>query len=427
MKKAIESEKVAELLMRPALQALEESNQQRNCAGYSDADHLWVGIERVIQNEKSGRRWLQRCSLSRSITVSVRNFFKTLESKRRMRMVADVSQRVRGETDARGCGGLNDPLAIHPELAAFAVYASDGHSHAAASHENPIGGKIRAINHIYTLNLCSHSLEHLALTLPAKGKKKEHELCALKRMGSEALRMREKAGTKVIHAYDPAIVDYGQWHRWKQGRGIYIITMEKSNSALEKVGDRIFDADDLRNTGIISDEMLCTSKNYRLRRIRYCDPETGKTYSYLTSEFTLPPGLLAFIYKLRWDAEKTFDQVKNIFGEKKAWATSTESKIQQAGFIALAHNLILMLEGEIEEREGIRDEKVEKRKAARIKKAAAAAALAGRVFNPLVASVRRVSKRSVQFIGWIQACFEHRTCWQLAIAQLRPLMEAYSY
>jgi len=412
--------------MRPALQALKESDQHRNCSGYSDTDHLWVGIERVIQNEKSGRRWLLRCLLSRDIVVSVRNFFKTLESKRRTRMVEDVSQKVRSEADACRCGGSNDPLSIHPELDAFAVYASDGHSHAAASHEKPIGGKIREINHVYTLSLRSHSLEHFALTQPAKGKKKEHELCALKRMGSEALRMREKNGVKVIHAYDPAIIDYAQWHRWKQGRGIYIITMEKSNSALGKVADRPFDADDPRNTGIVSDEMLCTSKGYRLRRIRYCDPETGKTYSYLTCEFTLPPGLIAFIYKLRWDAEKTFDQVKNIFGEKKAWATSAESKIQQACFIALAHNLILMLEGEIEEREGIRDEKVEKRKSDRIKKAIATTALAGRVFNPLVASVRRVSKRSVQFIGWIQACFEHRTLWPIAIEQLRPLMKAYS-
>jgi len=37
-------------------------------------------------------------------------------------MVVDVSQKVRGEADACRCGGPNDPLAIHPELDAFAVY-----------------------------------------------------------------------------------------------------------------------------------------------------------------------------------------------------------------------------------------------------------------------------------------------------------------
>jgi len=237
--------------------------------------------------------------------------------------------------------------------------------------------------------------------------------------------MGEKLGTKVIHPYDSAMVDYHQWHGWKQGSGIYIITLGKSNSAFEKVMDCPFDIDDPRDTGIVSDERLNTSKGYRIWRIRYCDPESGKIYSYLTTEFTLPPGLIAFIYKLRWDAEKTFDQLKNTFGETKAWATSEESKIQQAGFIALAHNLVLMLEREVEMHEGIRDEKVEKRKEARIEKAIAASALAGRVFNPLVSSVRRASKRSVQFIVWIQVCLEQQTSWSVAIEQLRPLMKAY--
>lgn len=123
--------------------------------------------------------------------------------------------------------------------------------------------------------------------------------------------------------------------------------------------------------------------------------------------------------------EKCFDQVKNLFGEKKAWATSAESKIQQAGFIALAHNLVLMLEREIEEREGIRDTKVLERKEKRLKESADAATSAGRVFNPLVSGMHRVTKRSAQFIDWLQVCLDHRTCWRAAIEQLRPLMEKY--
>lgn len=425
MKKAIESEKVAELMMRPALAALENSKYKHDCPSYSDKDHLWVGVERVIQNKKSGRAWVLHCRLTRGIKILVRTFFKALESKRRMRMVKDVARQVKRVVDRRRCAGVHDPLAAHPELDKFAIYASDGHSHSAASHEKAIGGKIRAANHIYALNLRSHSMEHIALTEPAKGKKKEHELCALKRIGADALRMGEEPGTKVIHAYDPAIIDYGQWCRWKQGYGLYIVTLEKSNSALGKTKDRPFDVLDPRNTGVLSDERVCSSKGYALRRIRYRDPENGKTHTFITSEFTLPPGLIAFIYKLRWDVEKTFDQVKNIFGEKKAWGITAECKVQQAGFITLAHNLTLMLEGEIEEREGIRDEKVIKRKAKRIEKQARQTKKAGRIFNPLVSSVHRVTKRSAQFIGWLQACLEHKTCWREAMEQLRPIMEEY--
>lgn len=425
MDKVIDNEIVGERFLRPALKALEICKYHRNCSGYSDEDHLRVGIERVIQNESSGRRWLLKCRLARGIMVSVRNFFLSLESRRRRKMVSDVAVQVKREADDLFCGSHHDELAKHRELDGFAVYATDGHAHAAASHEKEIEGKIRPVTNIYSLNLRSHSLSHIALTIPASGKKKEHEICTLKRIGGEALRMREAIGTKVIHAYDPAVVDYKQWHRWKQGRGIYVVTMEKSNCALGHIEALSFDTTDARNTGILRDEIVGNTKGVRLRRIRYQDPETGKIYSYLTNEFTLPPGLLAFIYKLRWDVEKTFDQVKNLFGEKKAWATSDESKIQQAAFITLAHNLALMLEREIEQREGFRDEKTEQRKAARIEKARVRITADERIFNPLVAGVRRVTKRSVQFIGWLQTCLEHHTRWTLAMAQLRPLMEGY--
>ena len=45
-------------------------------------------------------------------------------------------------------------------------------------------------------------------------------------------------------------------------------------------------------------------------------PSRGIPKKLLLSKIHPAPGLLAFIYKLRWDVEKTFDQVKNLFGEK---------------------------------------------------------------------------------------------------------------
>lgn len=407
------------------MDAFEQCETTRKCSEYSDRDHLILGVERVMQNHSSGRAWVQRCQLVLNLFVGVAVFFQALKSARRTKMVAEVAERLRLECDRRAKSPELDPLAQHPELDRFAVYASDGHTHAAASHDKPIGGKIRPVTHLYSLNLRSHSMAHIDLAQPAKGKKKEHEITTLKRVGAKSLRMAEAKGIKVIHVYDPAIVDYPQWQRWKQGSGIYIITLEKSNSAFIPHANREFDAADKRNTGILSDEILHTSKGERLRRIRYTDPETGKTYSYITSEFSLPPGLIAFLYKLRWDVEKTFDQVKNLFHEKKAWATSVAAKNQQAAFITLAHNLTLMLEREIRQDEGIEDLKTlnsKKQRQARVREKVEAAGLAS---NPLLEEVGRVSKRSAQFIRWLRVVLEHRTCWSRAMTQLRPLMEAY--
>ena len=76
--------------------------------------------------------------------------------------------------------------------------------------------------------------------------------------------------------------------------------------------------------------LVGSSNGTTLRRVTYKDSATGKVYRFITNELTLPPGLLAFLYKLRWDIEKIFDQVKNKLMEQKAWANSQTAKIQQA-------------------------------------------------------------------------------------------------
>ena len=37
-------------------------------------------------------------------------------------------------------------------------------------------------------------------------------------------------------------------------------------------------------------------------------------FSFLTSEYTLPPGVIAHLCRLRWEIEKTFDELKNKLG-----------------------------------------------------------------------------------------------------------------
>ena len=70
----------------------------------------------------------------------------------------------------------DDILAAHNELDGFQAYSTDGHSIKASSHEGEIEGKVRAPSHIYSLDLRTHSLHHVALCEPQQGKKKEHEM-----------------------------------------------------------------------------------------------------------------------------------------------------------------------------------------------------------------------------------------------------------
>jgi hypothetical protein len=51
-----------------------------------------------------------------------------------------------------------------------------------------------------------------------------------------------------------------------------------------------------------------------------------------------PPGLIAEIYRKRWDIERLFDETKTKLGEHKAWASSATAKQAQALFLCMAHN-----------------------------------------------------------------------------------------
>ena len=211
----------------------------------------------------------------------------------------------------------------------------------------------------------------------------------------------------------------------KQSKGVYIITLEKSNSALEFISEMQWDASDSRNNGVIFDEVVISSSKCKIRRITYCAPVTDKIYAFLTSEMTLAPGIIAFLYKLRWDIEKFFDQSKNKFGEKKGWAKSKSAKRQQALFIAMAHNLCILFERLIEKEEGIVDRNSMRKRVIRKKEEKRQAESNGNAFNALVESCNRITQRSFQFIRWLRSSLRSAASWRPAIDYLRPLMLKY--
>ncbi len=407
---------------QPLMDAYDACRLTRSCPEYSDLDHALCGIGRVIENVQSGRDWIQAAS-ARGMNASVSRFFDSLASAARLERIEEIASRV--EAAAReSAQPSHDPLGGHSELDGFELYADDGHTLGACPHEDEIEGKVRPRTHVFSLCLRSHALRHLALCKPAPGMKKENELKTLKRLPAKALRMGARAGVRVLHAYDPAIVDYPEWMGWKRD-GVYIVTREKSNSALQLKRALAWDAADPRNNGVVFDEVADRGDGIEIRRISYQDPATGADYSFLTTEMTLPPGAIVFVYKLRWDIEKVFDQSKNGFVERRGWAKSEPAKKQHGHFISMAHNLCVIFERLVEKEEGVVDRKsLDKREARRSEEMAKAEA-GGRPFNSLVAQCRRITKRSLQFLRWLRHSLWVREPWKDAIARLKPLMLKY--
>lgn len=424
MNKQTPNTTVTEELQVPLLKALAESSSTRKCSNYSDMEFLKGGVQRVLEYVESGRRIAQSL-IHNGCKLTVSNFFRAFKSKRRLELVSEINGNIRAQTDRMIELSEEDPLAEHEELAGFAIYASDGHTHGASAHEKWIKEKKRPVTDIFALNLRTHSLSHIGLTEPREGMKKEHEIATLKRVGATKLRMGEPTGTRVIHVYDPAVIDYIQWFKWKQGSGIYVITREKSNSILTVTEETQWDKADPRNAGVISDELVKSANGVHLRRVTYDDPTTGIRYRYLTNEMTIPPGLIAFLYKLRWDVEKVFDEIKNKHFERKAWAASETAKKQQARFICITMNLLRIMQVRLLREEGISDSKSEEKRIRRSKEADQKAVEAGRTPNCLVSNLTRVTQRSLQFLRWLKDCRTNRTLWREGIELLRPLMRQY--
>jgi hypothetical protein len=242
----------------------------------------------------------------------------------------------------------------------------------------------------------------------------------LKRLNAQALRQHAAKGRKVLYVWDKAGIDFPAWQRWKQASGVYFVSMEKKNMNLEVMGLPPWDRHDPVNAGIQSVELVAGQAGVLLRRIRYIEPVTGTEYVFLTSELTLRPGIIAFLYKLRWDIEKVFDQLKNKLHEQKAWATTDTAKSVQAQLICLAHNLLQLLQERLR-LEGIENHAEIDRKQKEFAKAQAFAAAAGRPIPTCVAALQRLTQCSVKLLRWLRSSLDHRLAWHAATPRLRLL------
>ena len=143
---------------------------------------------------------------------------------------------------------------------------------------------------------------------------------------------------------------------------------------------------------------------------------SGKLFEFITTVFDVPPGVIASLYKRRWDIEKVFDELKNKLNESKAWATSPTAKEMQAHFLCLAHNLLELLTRRLAAEHQIRDEAGLRRQQKRLDQQKAAAAKKGRILSSLLTASLRPLQRSIKLIRWL------RTHWFFSapLAQFLP-------
>ncbi len=412
---------LAERFFAPALSLVPACEHQRLCHELSDANWLRVGVHRCLMSQPSGRGFLQALgSLDPELCPANSHFFESLKSKRRLDLCAELNARL---CDL-GRAHLPDALGAFAALDGFDVHAADGHFHAHAAHDPAdANGNKHAMGHLFMRNLRTGMISHLT-ACDQVARKKEHDVRALKRTTVKALRQGAPKGRKVLLAYDRAIIDFRLLHQWKQGSGIYVVTRCKENLALIKCGHLPFDRADEINAGVMDDELVGTgTAGVLMRRITFHDALSSRVFEFLTNlnDSSVPPGLLAFVYRMRWDIEKSFDEFKNKLGEKKAWATSATAKSMQAQFMCLSANLLHLLEHELATKEGITNKAEEARRDKRLEQAKAVAASQDTALPKAVRSARKLTQHTLKLIRWVATQLWLDIPWKQACAILAAL------
>jgi transposase, IS4 family len=141
----------------------------------------------------------------------------------------------------------------------------------------------------------------------------------------------------AIYVMDRGYVDFARLHALHLA-GAFFVTRAKSNMKWHRVYSMPTD----RTTGIICDQRIVldgfyTQREYpaQLRRVRFNDPESGKTLVFLTNQMTLPAATICALYKNRWQVELFFKWIKQHLRIKRFFGTS-ENAVKTQIWIAVS-------------------------------------------------------------------------------------------
>jgi hypothetical protein len=152
-----------------------------------------------------------------------------------------------------------------------------------------------------------------------------------------------------FYIMDRGYVDYKRLYAVHQA-GAFFVTRSKEGMDARRVYSHPVD----RATGLICDQRVMlngfySAKNYpeHLRRIRFKDPESGKTLVFLTNNTTLPALAITALYKSRWQVELFFKWIKQHLRIKRFLATSENAVRSQIWCAVATYVLIAIVKKEL--------------------------------------------------------------------------------
>src|SRR5581483_10880581 len=128
----------------------------------------------------------------------------------------------------------------------------------------------------------------------------------------------------AFYVMDRGYLNFRRLHNLHSASAFFVTRARK-----DFVCKRLYSQSTKRTDGIICDQTVILTGFYvrraypdKLRRIRYVDPETEKRLVFLTNNFTLPPLVIAQLYRSRWQVELFFKWIKQQIRIKQCYGRS---------------------------------------------------------------------------------------------------------
>lgn len=151
--------------------------------------------------------------------------------------------------------------------------------------------------------------------------------------------------TDAYYILDRGYVDYTRLYKITQHSATFVVRA-KSNLKFNRMYSRKHD----KSTGVKSDQIgklsgFYVSKQYpeKLRRIKFYDQETDRTFVFLTNNFELTAEQVAFLYKNRWQVELFFKWIKQHLKIKAFWGTSENAVRIQVYSAIIAYCIVAIV------------------------------------------------------------------------------------
>jgi transposase len=153
----------------------------------------------------------------------------------------------------------------------------------------------------------------------------------------------------AFYVMDRGYVDFARLYQMHQAGAFFVTRAKRGMNAR-----RVYSSKTDRTSGVVCDQTIAMNgfyiaKDYpeHLRRIRFKDPESGKTLVFLTNNTALPPLTIAALYKNRWQVELFFKWIKQHLRIKRFLGTSENAVKTQIWCAVSTYVLIAIVKKEL--------------------------------------------------------------------------------